>query len=188
MSSAIPRSVEQIDTVRGAAGQMAGGVAIVITLYDGTPHAATASSGVVASFDPPLLAVLFARGSRMADRLTHGGRFTFNLLHQADHALARRFANPNRASGWSAFAGIELQHRGPAPPILAHAAAWFDCHLQQAIEIGDHTCFIGEVTACDRDPVALPLVYHRGRLHTLGPPAAPPSWSTVAQSDLASDW
>src|SRR5687768_10044841 len=110
---------------RGAAGQVASGVAIVIAMVDREPHAATASSGVVASLDPPLLAVIFSLRSRMHDCLTRSASFTVNLLSQTDHGLARRFANPARPSGWAGLSGVEVVHRESDPPILTRAAAWF---------------------------------------------------------------
>ena len=173
---------------RGAAGQVASGVALVITMVDGEPHAATASSGVVASLDPPLLAVFFSLGSRMHDCLTQSGSFTVNLLSQADHGLARRFANPARPSGWAGFTGVELLRRDLEPPILAQAATWFDCRVRQVVTMGDHSCFVGEVVGCGRDPDAPPLLYYRGRFHGLGAPAAPTPWSTLDRSDLIADW
>jgi flavin reductase (DIM6/NTAB) family NADH-FMN oxidoreductase RutF len=173
---------------RGAAGQVASGVAIVITMVNGEPHAATASSGVIASVDPPLLAVFFSIGTRIHEFLARSGSFTVNLLGQPDHALARRFANPARPSGWSGFAGVELLRCDLAPPVLAQAAAWFDCRVRQVVEMGDHACFVGEVVECGRDPDASPLLYYRGRFRGLGPPVAPASWSTLDRSDLIADW
>lgn len=173
---------------RGAAGQIASGVAIVITMVDGAPHAATASSGVIASVDPPLLAVFFSVGTRMHECLVQSGSFTANLLAQPDHALARRFANPARSSGWAGFSGVELIQRDLAPPLLARAAVWFDCRVSQVVEMGDHTCFVGEVVACGRDPDTPPLLYYRGRFHGLGPPVAPTPWAALDRSDLIADW
>ena len=173
---------------RGAAGQLASGVALVITMAEGAPHAATASSGVVASADPPLLAVFVSVGSRMHGALGAEGAFTANLLRHDDHGLARRFANPARATGWAGFAGVDLIQRDASPPILAHAAAWFDCRLRQVVAMGDHACVVGEVVACGRDPDAAPLLYYRGRFHGLGPPVAPAPWSALDRSDLVADW
>ena len=173
---------------RGAAGQVASGVAIVIAMVDREPHAATASSGVVASLDPPLLAVFFSLQSRMHDCLARSGSFTVNLLDQADHALARRFANPARPSGWAGFSGVQLLQREIEPPILARAAAWFDCRVRQVVTMGDHSCFVGEVVECGRDPDTPPLLYYRGRFHSIGAPVAPTPWSTLDRSDLIADW
>jgi flavin reductase (DIM6/NTAB) family NADH-FMN oxidoreductase RutF len=173
---------------RGVAGQVASGVAIVIAVVDREPHAATASSGVVASLDPPLLAVFFSLRSRMHDCLAQSDGFTVNLLDQADHALARRFANPARPSGWAGFSGVEVLQRETEPPILARAAAWFDCRVRQVVTMGDHSCFVGEVVGGGRDLDARPLLYYRGRFHGLGAPAAPTPWSTLDRSDLIADW
>jgi flavin reductase (DIM6/NTAB) family NADH-FMN oxidoreductase RutF len=173
---------------RGAAGQIASGVAVVITMVDGEPHAATASSGVTASIDPPLLAVFFSIGSRMHDCLTQSGMFTVSLLSQTEHGLARRFANPARPSGWAGFSGVDVLRREMEPLILAQAAAWFDCRVNQVVTMGDHSCFVGEVVGCDRDPAAPPLLYYRGRFHGLGPPVAPTPWSALDRTDLIADW
>jgi flavin reductase (DIM6/NTAB) family NADH-FMN oxidoreductase RutF len=175
-------------TFRGAAGQVASGVAIVIAMVDGEPHAATASSGVVASLDPPLLAVFFSLRSRMHDCLSQSDSFTVNLLSQADHGLARRFANPARPSGWAGFSGVDVLKREIEPPILAQASTWFDCRVRQVVAMGDHSCFVGEVVECGRDPDATPLLYYRGRFHSIGAPVAPTPWSTFARSDLIADW
>jgi flavin reductase (DIM6/NTAB) family NADH-FMN oxidoreductase RutF len=157
-------------------------------MADHEPHAATASSGVVASLDPPLLAVFFSIGSRMHDCLAQSGSFTVNLLNRAEHGLARRFANPARLSGWAGFSGVEVRKRDIEPPILAQAAAWFDCHVSQIAVMGDHSCFVGEVVGCGRDPDAPPLLYYRGRFHSMGAPVAPPPWSAPDRSDLIADW
>ena len=173
---------------RGAAGQISSGVAVVITMVDGEPHAATASSGVAASIEPPLLAIFFSIGSRLHDCLTQSDGFTVSLLSQADHGLARRFANPARPSGWAGFSGVEVLPREVEPPILAQAAAWFDCRVNQIVTMGDHSCFLGEVIGCGRDPDVPPLLYYRGRFHGLGPPVAPTPWATLDRSDLIADW
>ena len=173
---------------RGVAGQLTSGVAIVIAMVDGAPHGATASSGVVASVDPPLVAVFFANGSRMRDGLARSDEFTVNLLRQSDHGLARRFANPARPTGWAGFAGLDLLRRDPAPPHLSGAAAWLHCRLHRVIEMGDHACFVGEVVAGGRDPEAPPLLYYRGRFHGLGQPVAPAPWSTLDRADLTAEW
>lgn len=183
-------AVEAPSTFRGAAGHLPGGAAIVITMVDGAPHATTASSAVIVSIDPPLLALFFAVGSRMHDALSAAtaSRFTVSFLRADDYGLGRRFASPSRATGWPGLAGLDLVRRDPSPPVLARAAAWFDCRLHQSVPMGDHTCFVGEVIACDRDPAAAPLLYYRGRFHGLGPPVAPATWSTLDRHDLTADW
>jgi flavin reductase (DIM6/NTAB) family NADH-FMN oxidoreductase RutF len=121
---------------RGAAGQLASGAAVVITMVAGRPHAATASSGVVVSAEPPLHAFFFAAGSRMHGALSEADAFTASFLRAGDFGLARRFASPARATGWPGLAGVDLLCRDPAPPVLANAMAWFDCRLHQVVPMG----------------------------------------------------
>lgn len=173
---------------RGLAGCLPTGVSVVVALVDGEPVAATAGSVVAASWHPPLLAVFFRSDSRMAAALDRSERFTVNILGEADHGLARRFAHPGRGQGWAALAGVELDNRDPAPPILETAIAWADCRLTRTVPIGDHACFIGEVIELDRRADASPLVYHRGRLRGLGPAVAPVSWLEAEGIDLAAAW
>lgn len=173
---------------RAVAGQLVTGVSIVITLVDGEPFATTVGSVVAASWNPPLLAAYFAAGSRMDEAIRRSGRFTVNLLGEADYGLARRLARSDREASWSAFAGIPHRRRDPAPPVLGCAVAWADCAVTQVVPVGDHHCYVGEVLAMDRDPAAAPLIYYRGRFRTLGPAIAPTDWLNVDDADLAATW
>jgi flavin reductase (DIM6/NTAB) family NADH-FMN oxidoreductase RutF len=175
-------------TFRGVAGQLPTGVAVVVTIADGDAHAATVSSVVPASFDPPLVVLCLAARSRTGDRLVRAGRFGVSFLDAADHAVALRFSRPERRTGWDSFAGLELIHRDPDPPILARATAWLDCQLDQVLPLGDHRCIVGAVVACGRRREAEPLVYYRGRFHARGPAVAAARWPASDPTDLAADW
>jgi flavin reductase (DIM6/NTAB) family NADH-FMN oxidoreductase RutF len=176
------------EAFRGLAGHLVTGVSVVITLVEGEPMATTAGSVVAASWDPPLLAVFFRAGSRMATAIDGSRRFTVNILGESDAGLARRFARPHRERGWAALAGIPLERRDPAPPIFAHAAAWAECATVHAIPLGDHVCFAGEVLASHRDESVAPLAYYRGRFRALGPGIAPAPWMAVDAAELTAVW
>ena len=176
------------EAFRGLAGRLVTGVSIVATLADGEPLATTAGSIVAASWEPPLLAVFFHTGSRMDVALAGSGRFTVNLLGEADHGLARRCARPDRGHGWDAFAGIGIERRNPSPPVIASAIAWADCSVVRAIEMGDHRCYVSEILDLGGNGAAGPLVYYRGRFRGLGPAMAPAAWSLADTGDLATAW
>ena len=173
---------------RSIASHLVTGVSVVVTMANGEPFATTAGSVVAASWEPPLLAILFQTGSRMAEALDQCGRFTVNILSEADHGLARRFARPDRATGWAALSGAGSLRRDPFPPVLSRAVAWADCAVVQTIPIGDHHCFVGEILASARGDEAAPLVYHRGRFRALGTAVAPADWTTVEAADLNTAW
>ena len=176
------------EVFRGLAGCLATGVSVVVALVEGAPVATTAGSVVAASWDPPLLAVFFRGDSRMAAALDRSERFTVNILGEADHGLARRFAHPDRGRGWATLTDVGLKSRGPSPPRLDAAIAWADCRVSRIIPIGDHACYVGDVLELDRRADASPLVYHRGRLRALGPTVAPVSWLEADGIDLAAAW
>ena len=172
---------------RSIASQIVTGVSVIVTMADGEPFATTAGSVLMASWDPPLLAVLFQTGSRMAEALDECRRFTVNVLGEADHGLARQFARPNRGTGWAALSGVGFRCRDPSLPVLSGAVAWADCALQ-TIPMGDHLCFVGEILASARHDGAAPLAYYRGRFRALGTVVAPATWTTVEVTDLTTVW
>jgi flavin reductase (DIM6/NTAB) family NADH-FMN oxidoreductase RutF len=176
------------ETFSGFAGQLVTGVTAVVTLDGGEPLATTAGSVVAASWEPPLLAVFFQTGSRMAAALNRSQRFTVNVLGEADHGLARRFARPDRKHGWAALSDIGLLRRDQAPPVLSGAIAWAECATVQTIPLGDHLCYIGQVLELDRHDGMAPLVYYRGRLRGLGTAVAPAAWAASDAADLAAGW
>ena len=49
-------------------------------------------------------------------------------------------------------------------PMIKGAALMAECKLRQSIDLGEYTCFIGEVIEAQADPEKRPLVYHAGRL------------------------
>jgi flavin reductase (DIM6/NTAB) family NADH-FMN oxidoreductase RutF len=174
--------------IRGVAGRLVTSVSVVVTMVDGEPLATTAGSAVVASWDPPLLAVLFESGSRMEAALEQCDRFTVNVLGETDHGLARGFARPDRELGWAALSGAEFLRRDPCPPVLPAAVAWADCAVVQRIPIGDHCCFVGEVLEAMARDEAAPLAYSRGRFRALGGAVAPAAWTAVDAADLTTIW
>lgn len=175
-------------TFRGVAGHFAGGVTVLIAWTPEGPHGMTASAVVPASFDPPLMALFVARESRMSRLLASGARFTINLLADGGADLAARFAQPGRPSGWAAFAGVDLDLRGPDPPVLRQAIAWVECVVTGRVTAGGHVGIIGEVRAADRRLDGRPLLRYRGSYHGLGGRTAPAAWTALSRADVAADW
>ena len=89
--------------------------------------------------------------------------FVVNVLAESQVDLSRRFASKNEdrfADGvWAAGAG--------GAPVLAGAAAVFECQAYAQHELGDHVLFIGQVLVASEAPVA-PLVYQAGHYRLLG--------------------
>ncbi|MBT8461454.1 MAG: flavin reductase family protein [Gemmatimonadetes bacterium] len=149
---------------REVMGRLAGGVTVV-TALDGDRRARgfTATAVCSVSLDPPLVLVCVGREAHTPSAIRHSGRYALNFLCSDDAATSDRFATEG-----SKFDGIEW-HTAPAgSPLLPGILAWVECEVEQDVEAGDHTVFIGRVTAAaigrtDRDP----LVHFGGRYHTV---------------------
>ncbi|WP_025035255.1 flavin reductase family protein [Bradyrhizobium sp. DOA9] len=142
---------------RAAASRFATGITVVATGdQDGAPIGMTANSFTTISAKPPTVLVSLTRG-RTWQAVARSGIYSVNVLHADDAALSAHFA------------GRPLLR--DAPPlvsregffVLPQAIAQFACEVVQAIDVADHTLFIGEVRWC-RHNEGTPLAFYASRL------------------------
>ena len=67
------------------------------------------------------------------------------------------------------WAGVAHQPWRSGAPLLAGAAAVFECRNRSQYVEGDHTIFVGEVLHCTHQPHSSPLLYHGGMFYTEHP-------------------
>ena len=160
----MPASRIDARTFRQALGAFATGVTVVTTLQaDGTPRGFTANSFTSVSLDPPLILVCIAKAAASCPVFSAAPRFAISILAEHQKDLSSLFASKAQDK----FAAAEW-FVGPAgSPVIAEAAAWFDCRRHDLIEAGDHLILIGEVVGFDHTP-ARPLGYCRGAYITFG--------------------
>ena len=98
------------------------------------------------SFDPKLLAISVENGSVTGELIGEGGVFSLNLIDREDRAIVRKFTKPVEVDGGAGTLNGFPFHDGPTgAPILDQAVAWIDCRLHSAVDLGDHTLFVGEI-------------------------------------------
>ncbi|MHB8682451.1 MAG: flavin reductase family protein [Acidimicrobiales bacterium] len=103
--------------------------------------------------DPKLLAAGVETGSVTAGLVRAGGSFALTVLPRHERAVVRKFAKPVLDVDVD-DAGTGTMHGEPVvavpsgAPVLAAAAAWFDCRVAGAHDLGSHVLFLGEVTDC----------------------------------------
>ncbi|MGI4779359.1 MAG: flavin reductase family protein [Janthinobacterium lividum] len=154
------------DEFRQALGTFATGVTIVTArAADGTLVGLTANSFNSVSLTPPLVLWSLARRSGSMPALDAGSHYAINILAADQKHLAERFAG-KREDRWNAVAFTE--GTGGAP-VLAGAAATFECFNRSRYDEGDHVIFVGEVERCAHVPGASPLLFHGGRFYTEHP-------------------
>lgn len=164
------------DRYRAVMGRFVTGVTVVTTL-DGGPGAAptadpaalqpfgtTVNSFSSVSLDPPLVLITIGRERSIHPVLARAGRFAVNILAEGAQALSDCFAGAPSPIPRSAFCGAAWHPSPSGLPFLDAALAWVDCELERTIEAGDHTIYLGRVTALQTsDSREWPLLYFQRR-------------------------
>jgi flavin reductase (DIM6/NTAB) family NADH-FMN oxidoreductase RutF len=151
---------------RAALGMFATGVTIVTARNaEGEFVGLTANSFNSVSMEPPLVLWSLSRAAASMHAFSTGSHYAINILSSDQQALALRFA----AKGVDRFAGLEFTQGAGGAPLLAGAAATFECFNRSRYEEGDHVIFVGEVERCARREGASPLLYHGGKFYAEHP-------------------
>ncbi|MBP7564930.1 MAG: flavin reductase family protein [Burkholderiaceae bacterium] len=152
---------------RQALGMFATGVTIVTArTAQGALVGLTANSFNSVSLNPPLVLWSLARAAASLPVLAAGSHYAVNILAADQMALAERFASKTVVDR---FDGVPFTEGSGGAPLLAGAAASFECFNRSRYEEGDHVIFVGEVERCTHRPGASPLLYHGGRFYTEHP-------------------
>jgi flavin reductase (DIM6/NTAB) family NADH-FMN oxidoreductase RutF len=148
---------------RAALGMFATGVTIVTArAADGGLVGLTANSFNSVSLTPPLVLWSLARRAASLAAFSTGSHYAINVLAADQKALAERFASRDA----DRFGGLAYETGAGGAPLLAGAAATFECFNRSRYEEGDHVIFVGEVERCTHRAGASPLLFHGGRYYT----------------------
>ena len=122
----------------------------------------TANSFNSVSLNPPLVLWSLAQAAASLASFRTGSHYAINVLAAGQKALAERFA----LKGADRWQGVESVPGVGGAPLLAGAAATFECFNRSRYDEGDHVIFVGEVERCTWRPGATPLLFHGGRFYT----------------------
>ncbi|MFE0644391.1 flavin reductase family protein [Streptomyces sp. NPDC058877] len=155
--------------LRRALGSFATGVTVV-TVGGATPRGMTANSFTSVSLDPALVLLCVGNDAVMNRVLAEADTFAVSVLGAGQEDVARHFADRSRPLGAAQFDAVDwLPGPATAAPVIAGAAAHFECARWRAYDGGDHTIHIGRVLALDELPGREPLVFHGGRFRQVVP-------------------
>lgn len=150
-------------SLRRAFGSFATGVT-VMTVGGEVPHGMTANSFTAVSLDPPLLLVCVQRDAAMHTRLGESGCFGISVLGAGQEEVARYFADRRRPLGREEFDPVGwVPGEATGSPLIAGAAAHFECEVWRTYDGGDHTIFIGRLLSAARRPDDDVLLFLSGR-------------------------
>jgi flavin reductase (DIM6/NTAB) family NADH-FMN oxidoreductase RutF len=98
------------------------------------------------SFNPKLLGVAVENEAVTRELIAEGGAFSLCILDREDRAIVRKFTKPVEVdAGTSTLNGFPFHDGVTGVPILDQAVAYVECRVQETLELGDHTLFVGEV-------------------------------------------
>jgi flavin reductase (DIM6/NTAB) family NADH-FMN oxidoreductase RutF len=131
------------------------GVSVVVAEADGRRAGLTVSTLVSLSLDPPLVGISLAHVASLYEVLREAGEWTVSILSGEQEGLAQHFARS--VPPLVLWDGIPV--REDDPRLIAGAVGWLHVRTVDELRTGDHTIFVGEVTALERGTARSSLVY-----------------------------
>jgi flavin reductase (DIM6/NTAB) family NADH-FMN oxidoreductase RutF len=145
---------------RNAMGKFATGVTVVTTKLGEEIHGMTANAFMSVSLNPKLVVVSVGHKATMKHYISNSGKFAISFLKQDQKDLSAYFAGQIDEMREIDF------HWFHELPTIKDALVNMVCDLQDTIDAGDHTLFIGKVT----DLVIRegnPLAFYEGKYREL---------------------
>ena len=104
----------------------------------------TASWITQLSMDPVIIGVGIDNKAVTHRLIDEGGSFTVNLWDSEDTKPFVKFSKPAERDG-NNLNGRPVKTATTGAPVFEEAIAWMDCEVRQAINLGTHTLFLGEI-------------------------------------------
>lgn len=159
----MPFSAVDRDSFRRACGKFPTGVAVAtVNGADGAPHGLTVNSFTSVSLSPPLVLICVDHAAAVLAHFRAARCFGVNVLRESQRELSVRFSR----KGHDRFNGLEWAPGQTGVPLLGGVLAALECVVEQTVEAGDHTIFIGEVVAATAHS-GKPLIYYESGYHAL---------------------
>lgn len=165
------------EALREALRLWATGVTVVCAQKDGVRHGMTVNSFTSIALEPALLLVSLSQDTRTHALVEASGAFGVTILSEAQQALSECFAGRTQVEGAppvDRFAGLATFTLASGSPFIEGGLAFFDCKVTAAYPLGDHTLFIGQVTALRVENNGAPLLYFDRSYRRLHP--SPPGF------------
>ena len=168
--------IDQADFRRTLA-QFATGVAVVTARNaDGSPIGLTMTSFNSLSLDPPLILFSVDRRALSLSAMLAAKGYAVNVLARQQEHLSNQFAKA-LGNKWS---NVEYEIGHAQAPLLGGVLAHFECDPYASHDGGDHVLFIARVVRFRALEVSDPLVFFRGKYHSLSThDTAEPVWPAL---------
>jgi len=138
---------------------------------NGRANPVTLGWTMIASGDPPMMAIAVAKKHYSIETITHSECFTI-AFPSAEMAKAALFFGSKSGREVDKFAEFDCETE-PAKEIdsilLTDAVANFECMLDSQVPVGDHIIFVGTVVCSHMNDEPKKRLYTTGPGHKLGP-------------------
>ena len=123
-------------------------LALVGSAANGRRNAMTTSWITQLSMEPVLIGIGVDNTAVTHELITAGGSFTVNLWDAENTRPFVKFSKPAVDDG-TTLNGYAVTNAASGAPVFDDALAWMDCEVRQAIDLGTHTLFIGEMVGAE---------------------------------------
>jgi flavin reductase len=154
---------------RLAMRRLAGGVSIITGAGPDGPLGVTATAVTSLTAEPPSLLCCLNRSLQLETAVKETGRFAVNMLRADHHELAQRFAGMHGVRGCAKFEHGNWTILQSDVLALSDSLVSFDCRVDEILEVGTHSIFIGLITEAHFGDSGEPLVYCNGAFASLLP-------------------
>lgn len=157
---------------REAMSRLGAAVNIITTTSPEGDVGFTASAVCSVTDTPPTLLVCMNRNAKLNQTFKDSRSLCVNVLAPEHEELSPVFASIGDIPMPERFAMATWLRLKTGSPVLATAAASFDCTIDQITEIGTHSVFFCTVQAINLGTATSGLIYHGRSYHPISPKAA----------------
>ena len=151
-----PEHLEDRPNAAAARLLLGGPVVLVTSMWHGKANVMPLAWHMPVSADPPLVAIAVEQSRHSADVIRHAQEFALNfptrpLLHHVQYLGALHGDRIDKIEA------TQMETFGPThitAPLLSACCAWIECEVVEAIPLGDHTLFVGNVMSVRVDPAS----------------------------------
>src|SRR5271169_5277408 len=154
---------------RLAMRRLAGGVSIITGAGPDGPLGVTATAVTSLTAEPPSVLCCLNRSLQLETAVKETGRFGVNMLRTDHHDLAKRFAGMHGVRGSAKFEQGDWTILPSDVPTLSDSLVSFDCRVDDILEVGTHSIFVGLIADVHFGDSGDPLVYCNGTFAGLAP-------------------
>ena len=141
---------------RNAMGSFATGVTVIASKNKDGVHCMTANAFMSQSLNPKLIIISLKENAHMLEKVQDSDMFSVNILAEEQQDLSMIFAGQIKTDETITFEYLDDK------PVIPHAIAQIACNVKTSYVEGDHTLFIGQVSAVHLNE-GDPLIFSKGK-------------------------